>query len=121
MIHADLNLARDIWINEAMTDEERQRRTQSDFLKYQNSQGLFADFHGLRHTFILLLARSGVSPKVAQMLARHSTITLTLDLYTHILSDDQRGAINQLPAISPERTPLKPTDSDGESSTPNNH
>jgi hypothetical protein len=27
---------------------------------------LFADFHALRHTYITLLGRAGVSPKVAQ-------------------------------------------------------
>ena len=44
------------------------------------------DFHSLRHTFITRLTRSGVSPKTAQSLARHSTITLTMDRYTHVLN-----------------------------------
>ena len=39
-------------------------------------------FHALRHTFITNLARSGVHPKTAQSLARHSTITLTMDRYS---------------------------------------
>jgi integrase len=43
------------------------------------------DFHALRHTFITSLAKSGVHPKTAQMLARHSTITLTMDPATPIL------------------------------------
>jgi integrase len=43
----------------------------------------FADFHSLRHTFITMLARNGVHPKEAQALARHSTISLTMDRYTH--------------------------------------
>ena len=36
--------------------------------------GRVADFHALRHTFITNLAAGGVHPKVAQTLARHSTI-----------------------------------------------
>lgn len=38
-----------------------------------------ADFHALRHTLCTRLAKSGTSPKEAQMLARHSSITLTMD------------------------------------------
>ncbi len=40
--------------------------------------------HALRHTFISNLARAGIHPKTAQALARHSTITLTLDRYSHV-------------------------------------
>ena len=44
-----------------------------------------ADFHALRHTFVSNLANS----KMAQPLARHSTITLTMDRYTHSLEIGQ--------------------------------
>jgi hypothetical protein len=37
------------------------------------------DLYALRHTFISNLAAGGVHPKTAQGLARHSTITLTMD------------------------------------------
>ncbi len=57
------------------------------------------DFHALRHAFITHLARSGVHPKVAQTLARHSTVTLTLDRYSHVVLDDQAAAIARLPSI----------------------
>lgn len=49
--------------------------------------GRFADFHSLRHAFISRVVRSGVNPRLAQSLARHSTITLTMDRYAHV---DQR-------------------------------
>ena len=38
-----------------------------------------ADFHALRHTYLSRLGRSGASPKAMQMLARHSTVELTLE------------------------------------------
>jgi integrase len=41
-------------------------------------------FHALRHQFTTNLARSGVHPKVAQELARHSTIALSMSYHTHI-------------------------------------
>ena len=59
------------------------------------------DFHALRHTFITRLARSGVAPAVAKSLARHSTITLTMDHYTHTLIGDERAALDRLPSMIP--------------------
>ena len=52
MMRADLKAAREKWIAAAETPEERALREQSDFLKYRNDAGLFADFHSNRHTFI---------------------------------------------------------------------
>jgi len=66
---------------------------------YKNGEGKFADFHGLRHTFITNLGKAKVSPKVAQTLARHSDISLTMNVYTHIEEDEQIDAINSLPSI----------------------
>lgn len=51
------------------------------------------DFHAIRHTFITNLVNSGVNPKHAQVLARHSTITLTLDRYTVADAKDVRGSL----------------------------
>jgi integrase len=66
---------------------------------YKDEAGRAADFHSLRHTFISNLTRSGVSPKIAQSLARHSTIGLTMDTYTHIGLYDERAAIDSLPKL----------------------
>ncbi|MCX5670458.1 MAG: hypothetical protein NTU94_03950 [Planctomycetota bacterium] len=61
------------------------------------------DFHALRHMFITRLARSGVVPAVAKSLARHSTIVLTMDHYTHTLIGDERAALDRLPSIEAPR------------------
>ena len=58
-----------------------------------------ADFHALRHTFITNLANSGSHPKVAQILARHSTITLTMDRYTHSMWEQLTDALAKLPDL----------------------
>ncbi len=58
----------------------------------------FADFHANRHLFITSLKRADVSPKMAQTLARHSDIRLTLGVYTHIGMSDQCAALAALPA-----------------------
>jgi integrase len=98
MVRKDLARARNLWLEEARTDEERKRREESDFLCFQSSDGRFADFHSLRHFFITNLERAGVSPKLAQTLARHSDIRLTLGIYTHVGLSDQTVAIGALPS-----------------------
>ena len=67
----------------------------------RDDAGRVADFHALRHTFITNLARSGVHPKIAQQLARHSTITLTMDRYSHTVIRDLAGGLDALPELSP--------------------
>jgi len=99
MLKKDLALARAAWLKESPSDQERQRREQSSFLTYQNDQGQFADFHALRKTFITNLSRAGVSPKTAQLLARHSDINLTMNTYTMLGVLDQAAAIEALPPI----------------------
>lgn len=80
MLKADLEQARTAWIAEAGKDEEeKKRRQRSSFLAYKDADGRYADFHALRHTFITNMVKSGVSPKAAQSLARHSTIDLTMN------------------------------------------
>jgi integrase len=58
----------------------------------------------MRHSYITLLARSGVSPKMAQGLARHSDINLTMSRYTHISLHDQAAALAALPSLSLAKT-----------------
>lgn len=100
-----LDEARSIWLAEVeKIAAEHDRRTASKFLKPENANGEVADFHALRNTFITMLASSGVHPKVAQVLARHSTITLTMDRYSHSRLVDLNTAVENLPSLAlPER------------------
>ena len=70
-------------------------------IPYIDAHGLYADFHALRHTFITNMMKSGVNPKTAQALARHSTIDLTMNVYTSLTVTDQAAALNMLPGILP--------------------
>ncbi len=69
-------------------------------IRYRDDANRVADFHGLRHTFITNLEMGGVHPQTAQQLARHSTIGLTMDRYTHSLRDDELAALNALPDLA---------------------
>ena len=97
MMQKDLEAARKKWIGEAKNEAERRRRDESDFLVYCDSAGRYADFHSNRHTFITSLERAGIRPKMAQTLARHSDIRLTMGIYTHVDLQDQTAAIESLP------------------------
>jgi integrase len=44
-------------------------------------------FHDLRHTCATLLLRQGVNPKFVQELLGHGDVTLTLNVYSHMLPD----------------------------------
>ncbi|MGL6193535.1 MAG: tyrosine-type recombinase/integrase, partial [Thermoguttaceae bacterium] len=96
MMKNDLKTAREKWVAEAETMEEKAKREASDFL---DAKGRFADLHTLRHTFITNLCRSNISPKTAQTLARHSDISLTMNIYSHVSPEEQAAAINALPGF----------------------
>lgn len=49
-------------------------------------------FHDLRHTAAALLLRQGIHPKVVAEMLGHSTISITLDTYSHVMPDLQREA-----------------------------
>ena len=66
---------------------------------YKDAHDRYADFHALRHTFISNLARAGVHPRNAQALARHSTIDLTMNVYTHIAMEDLVSDIEAMPPV----------------------
>jgi len=96
MLQADLAAARAAWLDNAKTPAERERRQESDFLKDVDSPGRVADFHSLRHTTGTLPAAAGV-PRVAQSLMRHSTVALTMNLYTHPYAEQEADEVGRLP------------------------
>ena len=55
-------------------------------------------FHDLRHSHATQLLLAGVHPKVAQERLGHSTITTTLDLYSHVTDTMQSDAAQRLDA-----------------------
>lgn len=49
--------------------------------------------HEFRHTYLTMLALSGVHPKVMQELAGHYSSQITMDIYTHVDMDAKRDAV----------------------------
>lgn len=53
-------------------------------------------FHDLRHTHATLLLRQGINIKVISERLGHSTVTMTLDTYSHLMPDMQETAVKAL-------------------------
>jgi integrase len=55
-------------------------------------------FHDLRHSSATLLLSLGVHPKVVQEILGHSQISMTLDIYSHVLPSMHQDAVARLNA-----------------------
>jgi len=64
-----------------------------------DERGRTVDVHALRHTFGTHLSKGRVSPRTAQAAMRHSTIDLTMNVYTDPKLLDVAGALETLPAL----------------------
>ncbi|MGI9455953.1 MAG: tyrosine-type recombinase/integrase [Aeoliella sp.] len=62
-------------------------------------RGRTVDFHALRHTYGSLLSADGVAPRTSQAAMRHSSIDLTMNVYTDPRVLDVAGALDSRPAF----------------------
>ncbi len=79
------------------------------FQRYLKKAGLpKVRLHDLRHTHASLLLARGVHPKVVQERLGHSSITMTLDLYSHMVPGLQEAAARSLDGLlNKEKGPAK--------------
>jgi integrase len=88
-----------VFTTETGTPLDRHNITQRSFKPLLNNAGLpEIRFHDLRHTCATLLLTRGVHPKIVQELLGHSTIAITLDIYSHVLpgmGDAAAGAMDE--------------------------
>lgn len=54
------------------------------------------NFHALRHTFATRALEAGIQSKVVSEILGHSTVGITLDLYSHVSLDVKRDAIRKI-------------------------
>lgn len=54
--------------------------------------------HGLRHTHATVLLELGENPKIVQERLGHTTITTTMDVYSHVTPTMQRSAVDRFAA-----------------------
>ncbi|WP_144223640.1 tyrosine-type recombinase/integrase [Mesorhizobium amorphae] len=65
-------------------------------------------FHDLRHTHASQMLAAGVHPKIASERLGHSTIGITLDLYSHVMPGMQADAAEQVDAAIQRAVKAKP-------------
>jgi len=65
-----------------------------------DERGRTIDIHALRHTFGTHLSKAGVAPRTAQAAMRHSSIDLTMNVYTDPKLLDVQGALERLPELA---------------------
>jgi len=113
MLREDLDAARKAWIDAAKDDVDvHMGRIASDFLRPINDDFQRLDFHALRHTCGAWLALTGASVKSIQSIMRHSTITLTMDRYGHLLPDEAADTIARLPVMLSNPDAMQATGTD---------
>lgn len=68
------------------------------FARLLKRAGLPVDtrFHDLRHTCATLLLTKNVNPKIVSEMLGHSSISITLDTYSHVLPTMQENAVRAL-------------------------
>jgi integrase len=52
--------------------------------------------HDARHGTATLLTAAGVAPRVVMEILGHSQISITMDVYTHVVQDTQREAMSHM-------------------------
>ena len=55
--------------------------------------------HSIRHSYATRLFEKGVNPKVVQKLMGHKDISTTLNIYTHVMGDGKKDAVEELNQI----------------------
>jgi integrase len=89
-----------VFPSETGTPIERQNLMRRSFWPALDRAGLpRIRFHDLRHTAATLMLSQGVHPKVVQERLGHTTIGVTLDVYSHVLPDMQAEAADKLDQV----------------------
>ncbi len=74
--------------------------------------------HDLRHTCASLLLAQGVDARTIMETLGHSTITMTLDTYAHVMGTTLRAAADQMDEASERTSPRKPRETRGSRKPP---
>ena len=56
-------------------------------------------FHDLRHTNATLMLRNSVPAKIVSAMLGHSSVGITLDVYSHVMTEMQEGAVEVVDAL----------------------
>ena len=81
------------WIEKAI-NKKRLKNANENPLPYEPIPHFYP--HALRHTFATRCFEAGIDAKVVQGYLGHFSISITLDLYTHVTNDKAKTEMNKL-------------------------
>ena len=82
------------------------RNVHRSFVRVSEAAGLrLIRLHDARHGCATLLTAAGVAPRVVMEILGHSQISLTMDVYTHVVQDTQREAISHMDRLLKRKQP----------------
>ncbi|MEU2244203.1 site-specific integrase [Streptomyces sp. NPDC018338] len=82
------------------------RNVHRSFVRVSETAGLRQiRLHDARHGCATLLTAAGVAPRVVMEILGHSQISLTMDVYTHVVQDTQRQAISHMDRLLKRKRP----------------
>ncbi|MFG3212611.1 tyrosine-type recombinase/integrase [Streptomyces tendae] len=82
------------------------RNVYRSFTRVAGDAGLrVVRLHDARHGTATLLTAAGVAPRVIMEILGHSQISITMDVYTHVVQDTQREAISHMDRLLKRRRP----------------
>ncbi|MFF5427039.1 MULTISPECIES: tyrosine-type recombinase/integrase [unclassified Streptomyces] len=85
------------------------RNVHRSFVRVSEAAGLrLIRLHDARHGCATLLTAAGVAPRVVMEILGHSQISLTMDVYTHVVQDTQREAISHMDRLLTRKRPDRP-------------
>lgn len=99
--NSELNLVFANYLGGFMSEREVLRGFYAVLDKYEIPR---VRFHDLRHTFASLLMESETDSKVIQELLGHSSISTTLDIYTHLKMGQKRSSIDKMAGMFMENS-----------------
>jgi site-specific recombinase XerD len=80
------------------------RNLHRSFTRVAQSAGLrVIRLHDARHGTATLLTAAGVAPRVVMEILGHSQISITMDVYTHVVQDTQREAMSHMDRLLKRR------------------
>ncbi|WP_098899467.1 tyrosine-type recombinase/integrase [Streptomyces sp. st77] len=80
------------------------RNVYRSFTRVAETAGLrVIRLHDARHGCATILTAAGVAPRVVMEILGHSQISITMDVYTHVVQDTQREAISHMDRLLKRR------------------
>lgn len=80
------------------------RNVYRSFTRIAESAGIrVVRLHDARHGTATLLTAAGVAPRVVMEILGHSQISITMEVYTHVVQDTQREAMSHMDRLLRKR------------------